>query len=529
MPFPTPVLRTRNSKPLFKRRTAPNHAYRVPFGFLYFIFLGEQHTHVGIDATNDTEPENVKDSYQHVIKGTSSVRRIGIDIVNSFVPSRFEPYLFLRNAHVQTILGGFLRRNRSCAYIPIMAQSNEPQNFIRELYEKISIVSINTFSFIPGRFESSPSLYIARLIVFLKYHYYALELLPFVFHSIIMGFLEYTQPSNIQGRGRLKSFWDERERIDTYDGDFFHVDYKWNTAVGVGELKQPQNMVILLHGLESSSNSPLSLDMAEAFGHQGFDVAFVNFRGCSGVPNDKLGGYHAGFTDDLLLFMSIIRKRWGRQISIYLSGFSLGANVVIKCLGDLGMDAVSQFNIRGAAVTGCPFDLNIQYRRLVDDPFNRMVYTRTLLRSLKEKANYNLREHCNSDENTNLFDYNKCRNAQTVVDIEEALIVPVFGFQDKFDYYNKTASIAVMDNIVVPTLIVNSADDPFFDSNYFPLYIDCNHGGRAPIKLVRTEYGGHLGYIFQLWPITNETDIPSASFISTELARFSRHVRDYKI
>jgi predicted alpha/beta-fold hydrolase len=115
------------------------------------------------------------------------------------------------------------------------------------------------------------------------------------------------------------------------------------------------------------------------------------------------------------------------------------------------------------------------------------------------------------------------------VDIEEGLIVPVFGFQDKFDYYNQSASISVMKNIAVPTLIVNAADDPFFDPTYFPWNQDCNRGGQAPIKLMRTEFGGHLGYIFHVGSRMDEMEIPaSSSWICTELARFTKHVRDYK-
>jgi predicted alpha/beta-fold hydrolase len=341
-----------------------------------------------------------------------------------------------------------------------------------------------------------------------------------VLQTVSSGLLEYFQTKLLEKKSH--SFWDERERIDTPDGDFFHVDYKWNADFP--KAQKSRHMVILLHGLESSSDSPLRLDMAEAFCHQGFDVAFINFRGCSGVPNDKLGSYHAGFTDDLLLFMTIMIQRWDQDgISLYLSGFSLGANVVMKCLGDLGTEAISKFNIRGAAVTGCPFDLKVQYLRLVDDPFNRMVYTRTLLRSMKEKAQYLLYKHSQGDENTKLFDYKKCRDAQTIVDIEEGLIVPVFGFHDKFDYYNKTASISVLKNIVVPTLVINAKDDPFLDPDYFPWDQDYNHGGQAPIKMVRTEFGGHVGYMFNIW--AHETNIPCSSWVSSELARFAKHVQ----
>jgi len=79
-------------------------------------------------------------------------------------------------------------------------------------------------------------------------------------------------------------FWDERQRIDTPDGDFFHVDYKYTNA------DCSEGTIVLLHGLQSNSNSSLSVDLANAYHHQlGMDVVCINFRGCSGVPNDKIG------------------------------------------------------------------------------------------------------------------------------------------------------------------------------------------------------------------------------------------------
>jgi len=65
--------------------------------------------------------------------------------------------------------------------------------------------------------------------------------------------------------------------------------------------------------------------------------ACINLRGCSGEPNIKEGAYHLGFTDDLKYFLSIISL--GTNTPIYLLGFSLGANLILKLLGELGIAA----------------------------------------------------------------------------------------------------------------------------------------------------------------------------------------------
>lgn len=182
-------------------------------------------------------------------------------------------------------------------------------------------------------------------------------------------------------------FWDQRIRYETPDDDFFDVDYKYTSSTE----KDP--MVIIVHGLESNSNSSLSLHMARAYVDQGMNVACINFRGCSGEPNRTMKPYHAGFTEDLKHFLTILLEDENNKINngLYLSGFSLGANVVMKTLGELSLAAVEKYNIQGAAVSGAPFSLHYHWRCLIDDDFNRNVYANTLLKSMK-KVSCNLIE-----------------------------------------------------------------------------------------------------------------------------------------
>eukprot|EP00977_Amphora_coffeiformis_P022759 scaffold11454_cov168-Amphora_coffeaeformis.AAC.9 len=84
-------------------------------------------------------------------------------------------------------------------------------------------------------------------------------------------------------------FWDVRERIETPDGDFFHCDIKYSED-------ETASMVIMLHGLESNSDSDLSHQIASACLANGMSFTCVNFRSCSAdedgnlIPNSKLWG-----------------------------------------------------------------------------------------------------------------------------------------------------------------------------------------------------------------------------------------------
>ena len=78
------------------------------------------------------------------------------------------------------------------------------------------------------------------------------------------------------------------------------------------------------------------------------------FRSCSGEDNLTLKAYHMGFTDDLKFLVEQLRQRYPAA-PIFLSGFSLGGNVICKYLGEMGT-AAQDIGILGAAVACVPFD-----------------------------------------------------------------------------------------------------------------------------------------------------------------------------
>lgn len=110
----------------------------------------------------------------------------------------------------------------------------------------------------------------------------------------------------------------------------------------------------VLHGLESSSSAVLPRSMSRAFFSRGFEVAAVNFRGCCGEENLKPHAYHLGFTDDLHFVLQRLHAM-DPQRRLYLSGFSLGGNVILKCLGELGDDATN-LGVRPTSGLGTALD-----------------------------------------------------------------------------------------------------------------------------------------------------------------------------
>lgn len=387
-------------------------------------------------------------------------------IARSFVPSSFDP--LLTGGHLQSILGFFLREQ--CAYVPRGNVAALVQQAASALFPRAN--------------------------------------------------------TDDDDDDDDEWFWDVRERIDTPDGDWFHADTKYSCQdfddVTIGRPMATTNKptVLLLHGLCSSSNSSLARDLGRAFTEQGMDCVCLNFRGCSGTMNAKLGGYHLGFTDDLRHFLKL------RQFKgpVFLVGYSLGANVILKCLGELGDDART-YHVAGAVALCAPLDQR-RNAAVLAQPGIRRVYTRNLLAQLIPMAKQQLTAFCNGDPQTPRFDYPGVLQASTITEFDEAFIAPLYGFRNATDYYEKTSSIHQLHRIVVPTLILNAADDPFLDPEVWPMEQCCTVNHNSSIRLVRTQDGGHLGFCFHQVDDMRWVSLQqSPSWASMEAASFVGHVQ----
>ena len=411
-------------------------------------------------------------------------------IASSFRSSTFKPLPLLSNRHLQTIGGVFLRSNPNCAYFR------------------------NVLSSLAG---------------------------------IVSSLWNIRQNEYITPMAGNDWYYDRRERIVTPSGgSFFTVDHKYYNSTTTATKSSSRGTVIIVHGLESNSNSSLCIDMSNAFLSKGYDVSVINFRGCCGtdvsslyedgtlVRNGENGlMYHLGFVDDLIYYLSLLALRSTSNDSktpIYLSGFSLGANVILKALGQMGPNTVDLYSISGAAVAGAPFDTERNYLQFHNDPISRRIYVENLLNKLKQRADEILQVYYDGDANAAGFDYQKSMDANTIYELESACVAPLFGFEDHIDYYRKTSCGYFLDGICVPTYVVNAKDDPFFTPEYVPW--DKVYGGKsgydfdgggAPVKIAFTEEGGHLGYIFHQREEDENEESDKASWISEELARFVDH------
>lgn len=258
-----------------------------------------------------------------------------------------------------------------------------------------------------------------------------------------------------------------RERIPTPDHDFLDID--WLTS-------SSKKLVIISHGLEGNSDRAYIKGMARHFHNNGFDILAWNYRGCSGEMNKQRRFYHSGATDDLdLVVQHALSKHYDE---IVLVGFSLGGNLTLKYLGEQKRDE----RIIKGIVFSVPMDLYTSCQK-ISAPANWM-YSERFLKSLKKKI-------VDKAALRNDLDTKALPSIKTLQDFDDHYTSLLHGYRDAVDYYTQCSSIRFVENIRVPSLIVNALNDPFLSPECYPVSLLRHH---PYVKLEIPERGGHVGF-----------------------------------
>ena len=285
------------------------------------------------------------------------------------------------------------------------------------------------------------------------------------------------------------------ERIELTDGDFLDLAWTPNLAGPI---------VLVLHGLEGSHESPYARALLAALDGAGYRAVLMHFRGCSGEPNRLDRSYHSGDTGDCAYVFDLIARREGHA-PLAVVGYSLGGNVLLKWLGELGADAA----LVTAVAVSVPFDLAACATRL-DQGASRM-YQWRLVRSMQQKFIDKFRHRAAP------VAVGDVRRLRTFWTFDDAITAPLHGFHGAADYYLRASSRQYLGRIRVPTLILHAADDPFVPAAAIPTAAEL-----APsVRLELAAAGGHVGFIGGHIPGRAEYWLERR--ILAHLANFSRH------
>ncbi|MEM1137493.1 MAG: alpha/beta fold hydrolase [Bacteroidota bacterium] len=259
-----------------------------------------------------------------------------------------------------------------------------------------------------------------------------------------------------------------REKIILRDGDFIDLDV---TSAG------NEKVVLLIHGFEGNSQSVYMRAMAQVFFKRRWDVVSMNLRGCSGEANHLFRSYHSGETGDLHEVIEyVINKKKYTQVT--LVGFSLGANILLKYLGEQGV-GINDY-VKASIAVSAPCDLDKAEQGL------HSVYAHWFLKSLIPKIKEKMKVHPNNILGSYI------PKIKSIREFDDFYTAPVHGYNGVDDYYAQCSSIHFISKIKIPTLLLSAEDDPFLAPECIPY----NAAERSEyFFLMSPKKGGHVAFV----------------------------------
>jgi predicted alpha/beta-fold hydrolase len=250
--------------------------------------------------------------------------------------------------------------------------------------------------------------------------------------------------------------------------------------------------VILVHGLEGSSESQYIVGNANRMWAAGLNVVRMNMRNCGGTESLTPTLYHSGLSSDVQTVMEFVIRKFG-LVRVALVGYSMGGNLVLKLAGEVG---ASQPALRGVVGVSPALDLGPSADAL-HLPSNRLYERRfraALLKRFRRKAM--LFPRC--------YDPAQADGVKSLREFDENITAFYSGFAGASDYYYRAAAARVIETIAVPTLVLHALDDPFIRvtpesaaklrANPYITYVETAHGGHCAFLEAPGKANGYDGY-----------------------------------
>jgi predicted alpha/beta-fold hydrolase len=244
---------------------------------------------------------------------------------------------------------------------------------------------------------------------------------------------------------------------------------------------QSSPTLLLVHGLEGSSESVYMLGTADKAYRAGFNVLRMNIRGCGGTQHLTPTTYHSGLTQDIGAILRELRER-DRLAELYLAGFSLGGNQSLKFAGEAGAGAHDL--LRAVCAVSPSVDLSASAAAI--ERRANLVYNRQFLTSLKRRVREASRLY------PDRYDTAGLSRVRTIREFDERFTSRHFGFAGADDYYRRASALPFIPRIRIPALILHAQDDPFIP---FAPFREARVEANPNVLLLGPRHGGHVGFV----------------------------------
>ncbi|KAI5474701.1 alpha/beta hydrolase, carboxylesterase [Pseudohyphozyma bogoriensis] len=281
-----------------------------------------------------------------------------------------------------------------------------------------------------------------------------------------------------------------RKVIRVPDGGTLSLDF----TPGDHSKDSEQPILVVCHGLTGGSHESYVVDILSRItkpvseGGLGWRGCVVNFRGCAGTRVTSKQLYSGAYTDDLRCGLAYLSE-FAPKAPLYGIGFSLGANVVAKYLGEEG----EQTPLKAGLALGCPWNFYAGHVKLHRNwlSLNYSYAMATNLRTMVKRHYEYLKDDPRVDWEA-LFGNPK----QTLYEFD-SLVTRVFGGYPSTEAYYRDASAGkYAHNVSVPLLSLSAMDDPIVSGETIPIEAAATNPN---LIFATTSHGGHLGWFEGLW------------------------------
>lgn len=324
--------------------------------------------------------------------------------------------------------------------------------------------------------SSNPHVSAASARAFLARVAEAFATKPFIPHSIFRGGNAQTLAAYAWPRSyRFGAPKDEERFFDVAADVRVLAHCRWQAD------RLRHSTIVLWHGIEGSSSSTYMIAMADKAFKAGFNVVRMNLRTCGGTEHLTSTVYHGGLTEDL---HEVVRQLidYDQLTRLFLVGFSLGGNMVLKLAGEYGDNPPPE--VISICAVSPSIDLHASAELILKR--SNWIYHRDFVYRLKKRLR--TKHKLFPDR----YDITGLDSVRTLREFDDRFTARSHGFADADDYYFKASSIRVIDKIRVPTLIIHAQDDPFIP--FAPLR-DPVVKNNPYILLIDPERGGHVAFL----------------------------------
>ncbi|KAJ2081346.1 hypothetical protein H4R24_002404 [Coemansia sp. RSA 988] len=293
----------------------------------------------------------------------------------------------------------------------------------------------------------------------------------------------------------------DRHLLDLHDGGLVSLDWypirpirrnirtEGEPLIAIPDPKTPI-VIIIPAGMSTSGEYYIRCLAKALYDKGGFRAVILNHRGCCNTPLTTPRLLSGDYTGDLKETIAHIQNI-APEASIGAIGFSVGANILTKYLGEQGKNS----NLAAAVTIGCLFDTAKTFNRM-DEPsfFNDKAFQPNLTAAIRKYAN----QHRDMIINGNAeFDFDAINKATRVKQLDMLLTSKAAGYNTCEEYYQAASSALLVHSIATPYLAINSNDDPVVPVEAIPYEAIRSNPWTA---LVTVDHGGHLAFFTGIFP-----------------------------